>query len=259
MGYPQYDGGYQPYATGPGWEPAPGGGTAITAGVLAALGAVAQLISGAGVLGLGLVTSDVFDEEDGLYAFVLVSAGFSLLTGVLLGIGAVTLFLRKKIGRVLVAVACAIHILAQIVSFVVATTAVGEYSGGADLLGAGVGGLIAIVFPIATLILVLLPSTARWLAYQPAAAGYPPPYGSGYPPAGYPQQNSFAPNQFGGFAQAPFGHVPAPGLPEAPPAQRVDGFADAPTQVAPWSNGASPSPPANPFEKPDDGAGQRPG
>ncbi|WP_194816731.1 hypothetical protein [Nocardia sp. XZ_19_385] len=267
MSYPHNPGGYQPYGPTVGWEPKPSGGTAISAGVLAALGTVAQLLGGVGVLWLALATSDGLSDEDGLYAFVLVGAGFALLTAVLLGIGSVTLFLRKAIGRILIAVGCAIHILAQIASIVVSVAAVGEYADD-DLIGTGLGGLIGIVFPIATLILVLLPSTARWLAYRPAEAGYPP-YAPGYPPAGYPPQNPFAPNQFGGFAppQDAYGYGPAPVFPagqpapDAVPTQRVDGFGDAPTQVVAGSNGASPpaqSPPANPFGKPDDDIWRRP-
>ncbi|MEV6274660.1 hypothetical protein [Nocardia sp. NPDC051832] len=267
MSYPQNPGGYQPYGPTQGWEPAPGGGTAIAAGVLAALGAVAQLLAGGAVLWLAFATSELLGDDEEFAAFILVGAGISLLTAVLLGVGSVTLFLRKAIGRILIAVACGIHILAQIASMVITAAVVSGFSDD-DLVSTGIGGVIGIVFPIATLILVLLPPTARWLAYRPSEVAYPP-YGPAYPPAGFPPQNPFAPNQFGGFAppQDQFGAGPTQVMPpagqpvDAGPTQRVDGFGAAPTQVVAGSNGASPpvqSPPADPFGKPDDDIWRRP-
>ncbi|MEV0249898.1 hypothetical protein AB0H76_25080 [Nocardia sp. NPDC050712] len=264
MVYPQqYPGQYDPYAGG-GYAPgpaAPSGGTAITAGVLAALGAVSQLAGAA----ISLTTSTVFtdsglsdsDLTSQLRTLMTVTSVVSFLVAALLGGGAVLLFLRKAAGRILVAAGCGLVIVAQLANTVLMATLFADLDDDGSVLAvAGLSAVFSLIFPIVTLVLALLPATARWLAHRPAEAGYP----YGQPPMGYQQPNPYGYNPSGGYGQPPgyppvdpFGQGPTQMLPGAAPTQRVDGFGDAATQVV----GPGGAPP-NPFEKPAEDQWQRP-
>ncbi|MET7769175.1 hypothetical protein [Nocardia sp. NPDC005366] len=226
MAYPNYPGGYDPYPGG--YASAPGGATAIITGVLACLGALANLFGG--VIGVWLGSSqygaDLADYDstgllgnDGYYTFVLVTGIVELITAPILAVGAIMLFNRKVLGRTLIVAGCLVVIVSQIGGTGVLLSSVD--TGGA--FTGGVGGIFGAVFPIATLILALVPATSRWLAYRPstvAPPGYPQPgYGypqPGYPQPGYPQPDPSQP----GYPQAvaPPPGYPAPGYPQpAPP------------------------------------------
>ncbi|MFC9893131.1 hypothetical protein ACFVMC_05515 [Nocardia sp. NPDC127579] len=257
MGYPQqYPGQYEPYPGGYAMPPVkPGGGTAITAGVLASIGSLVHVVGG----GYSLATLSVLADElgeietstlDQLRTFTILTSSVGLLAGALLGVGAVTLFMRKPIGRILIASGCGLVIVMQLLSMTMMATMFGDLDDdGAIVAVAGVTGVIGMIFPIITLVLVLLPPTARWLAYQPAPAGNP----YGQPPMGYGQPNPYGQNPAAGFAPQPgippAGFAPQPGVPPAgfapqpgvpaggfapqpgfPPA---DSFANAPTQLGP--------------------------
>ncbi|WP_433600564.1 hypothetical protein ACQPXH_01495 [Nocardia sp. CA-135953] len=189
MGYPQYE----PYPSVP--APAPGGGTAITAGVLASIGGVGQLLGGGFniVLGLTDLARDLSEyDSTGLFAqswiktYLLVAGSIAVVTAFLLGIGAIMMFTRRPLGRVLVVAGCAVVVIAGIAEYAV-TLHYTTSGGGAAEIGGGIGGLFGLIFPIATAVLALVPATTRWLNHNPAAA--PPvaiyPYGSGAPTAGY--------------------------------------------------------------------------
>ncbi|MET8876283.1 hypothetical protein [Nocardia sp. NPDC004604] len=225
MSYPQYE----PYPPAP--APVPSGGTAISAGVLASIGSAAQLLGGGVniVLGVTDLGTDLADyDSTGLFAqhwfkaYALVTGVIALITAILLSVGAVMVFTRKPLGRVLVVAGCAVVVIAGIAEYAVTlryTTSGGSAAG----ISGGVGGLIGLVFPIATAVLALIAPTTRWLNYDPASA-YPPPvagypygpaapppgpavYSSGsgatpYPPAstGYPQYSPGAPYPHAGSA-----------------------------------------------------------
>ncbi|MFG1790885.1 hypothetical protein [Nocardia sp. NPDC049149] len=286
MSNPQYPGGYTPYPAYPAVGSPPSGATAITAGVLAGVGAVGQLFGGALNMVVGIVD---FESLIGEYdtggvlgqswfrTWAVVSGVVGVVTGVLLGVGTIALFNRKRFGRLLIVVGCAVAIMVGIAGFVIAQSI--DSSRNSTLINGG-SGLFALIFPIATAILLLVPATSRWLAHVPGATAqygpYPPqaaqfpsqPGRYGVPPTGQ-QPGAAVPDQ-NAWQQPPSGPQAwgAPVAPEnawsqppateqapwqasaAPPAQPAD---VAPTQMAPWQQ--SPGvPPAAPT--PAEGNGQ---
>jgi hypothetical protein len=160
----------------------PSGGTAITAAVLALLGAlwaIVMLVQGIGILA----------NDPALPVWTLWQQGIaSVIELSTLGVGSILLFLRKHIGRALVVTGCAVHLLQGIVPF-----------GGFWTIGHV--SLFVLIPAIATLILVLLPHTARWCDWgrgrQPAPAvpyGVVPP--GGMPPPGMPPGGMQQPPQW---------------------------------------------------------------
>lgn len=194
MTYPQYP---QPgvYPGQPAAPAQPTGGTAITAGVLAALG---------GLLSLGITAVSLFfliaiatigsqfkpsDYEFldsifgvlaiGMIALVIIALVLGMLLSALLITGAVLLFRRKMLGRWLVVSGCAVAIVSNLMTavFTTAVTSDDWYSPEGV-----VSALLGLAFPIVTMVLTLLPSTAAWIraGRNPAAPQhfpqYQPPY-----------------------------------------------------------------------------------
>ncbi|WP_217155057.1 hypothetical protein [[Mycobacterium] fortunisiensis] len=174
QGFPGYppSGGYppQPYLMPTG---EPSGGTAITAAVLAALGGVAGLVGGVlGAIGLAVGSTEA-DLSGGVYALLIVGILFNFVFGLMIATGAVMLFQRKMLGRWLVVSACALAILSSLLSLGAAAAMSTSHVG----LGGGFFTFLGLIFPIATLVLALLPSTTAWLDARPDAAvpqHYPP-------------------------------------------------------------------------------------
>lgn len=201
MSYPQYpaQGAYPQMGPPPGYPAAgqqqPGGGTAITAGVLAILGGlwalvgvVTNLAGAAAMAGLdsyrnsyGAPATPNLPELLGGY---LIATGIvQVIVALLLIVGAVLLFMKKKVGRWLVVSGCALVVLSAIAGFVVMSAHLTQLESGATLIGGGVA-LVLLAFPVATLVLAILPSTARWCAFvKPSVPSFGPPGGS-YPPSG---------------------------------------------------------------------------
>lgn len=160
QGYPQ-PGGYPGMAPMP--ATAPSGGTAITAGVLAALGALAGL--GSGILapiGIAAIKSDSglstgADLGGGVYALLIVGSLASIVFGAVLLTGSVMLFQRKMLGRWLIVGGCALAIVGNVIGFAVRSTTTAGYP------GFGVLPLLGMVFPITTIVLIMLPSTTAWI------------------------------------------------------------------------------------------------
>ncbi|GAA5047185.1 hypothetical protein [Nocardia callitridis] len=259
MSYSQYSGGYQPYPVySGGAQGAPGGGTAITAGVLASIGAVAELLGGVVnvvlAVGLGALLGSESAEIGGNWytLFVLVTGVVAIVAGILLGWGAIALFNKKALGRTLIVVGCLLVIVAALVSFALSQMVADSLSG-VGLLAGGIISGVVLVFPIATLILVLLSSTSRWLSYRPELGGQPYPGPSGYPqPQGYPPPGAQqAPSQWGvagpqqqwGVAGSP----PQPGAGQQPGQPVRPGFAQ---QGAPWPATPEPSAPQPNWNQP---------
>lgn len=175
-GYPQQ----QPF----GYPPppsAPNGATGIIAGVLAGLGGLANTVGGIFMaIGLAALGSDDSSLGDSVYWTPIIAiAVLNIVAGVLLSVGTVMLLLRKMIGRWLVVAGCAVSIVSSLISLGMTSMAAGytyAYTGKAfDAVG--------LIFPIATLILVLLPSTTAWINAKRTSA--PPQH---YPPEQYPPQ-----------------------------------------------------------------------
>lgn len=216
MNYPQYPGGYNPY---PGYSTgmsAPSGGTAITAGVLACVGAVGQLLGGGISLAFGLIgwqldeydTTGLF-SEDWFQTWAIASGAISLVVAIVLGVGAIGMFSRKSFGRLLVVVGCAAVIVAEIVGFAIVRSFDGTDSLSGTLSG-GTSGLFGLIFPAVTAVLALLPMTSRWLAHTPVAM-MPQPYGYPYPG---PQGQAWPQPPVDQQPQGAWGQ-PAPGVPQA--------------------------------------------
>lgn len=247
MSYPQYE----PYPSAP--APAPGGGTAITAGVLASIGSAGQLLGGGFniVLGLTDLARDLSEyDSTGLFAqswiktYLLVVGSIAVVTAFLLGVGAVMMFTRRPLGRVLVVAGCAVVVIAGIAGYAV-TLHYTTSGGSAAEIGGSIGGLVGLIFPIATAVLALVPPTTRWLNYNPVAAPSVAmyPYGPAVPPAGYPSGPAVPP---AGYPPGPTPYPPSP-YPQYGPSADVPPYPQAGTDQA----GAQPQWEANPQAAPD--------
>ncbi|MGH3491733.1 MAG: hypothetical protein ACRDRL_29635 [Sciscionella sp.] len=226
--------GYPPMPSHPGQldaEAKPTGGTAIAAAVLAVLGALAGLVllffGIAGLVALAQPDTPANATPPVIIGFVL-----ALFMVVLLGVGSILLFLRKRAGQLMVAAGSALTLLGIVVLAIIELGITSRYStadAAAAVLGVGIVYLIMFGLPaLATLILVLVPPTTHYVRWQPGqgaasgrgwAGGFPAP---GYPatsgtlgPTGYPapgQQHWAAPTQHqpGPPAQPPPGQWTAP-------------------------------------------------
>ncbi len=177
-GYPQQQPGYPPqgYQHFPMQTPPPSGATGITAAALAGLGALANLGSGflglLGLIGLSVLSTDAAYQgattpTGGAFALLIFVVVLAVVAGALLAGGAVTLLQRKMIGRWLVVGGCAVTLLGGLLSFVIAAAVSGPYSS----FGGGWFSIPGLMFPIATIVLVLLPSTTAWLRAKHNPAG----------------------------------------------------------------------------------------
>ncbi|WP_326566070.1 hypothetical protein VSH64_29855 [Amycolatopsis rhabdoformis] len=166
------------YPGGPGVvQQTPGGGTAITAAVLAILGGVVQLIA---VIG-SIVALTTYSSGTG--AFVIPLIVDAVLVGLLL-YGAIALIMHKPAGRLCVIIGCAVAIVFSVVQLILALAGSGGLvDTSSEYLGIGIaGGIIALLPPVATLILAIVKPTQRWVGIGAAPQ---PQYPGGYSP----QQN----------------------------------------------------------------------
>ncbi|WP_069162011.1 hypothetical protein [Nocardia altamirensis] len=253
MSNPQYPGGYTPYPANPVGGSAPSGATAITAGVLAGVGAVSQLFGGALNMVIGIVDFEsLIGEYDtsGLLGqswfrtWAVVSGVVGVVTGVLLGVGTIALFKRKQFGRMLIVVGCAVAIMVGIAGFAINQSV--DSSWNSTLINGG-SGLFSLIFPIATAILLLVPATSRWLAHVPGATAQ---YGP------YPPQAAQFPSQPGPYGVPPTGQQPGAAVPDGQNAWQQPSGPQAwgvpvapenawsqpptPTEQAPWQASAVP-------------------
>lgn len=179
-GYPQHPGQYP--AAPPPMAPFPGGndaqqqppskGTTIAAAVLAVLGAIWALF--------GTISSlAAVGTADPDLQMVMWTQGIAYPIEVLtLAPGAALLFMRRDLGRWLVVAGSVVHIIMSVIAVfgMLSTVDTSSELGGAAA-GFGVVGLLIVLAPaIATIILALLPSTARWLNWTPPSRqqGMPP-------------------------------------------------------------------------------------
>ncbi|BBZ31902.1 hypothetical protein [Mycolicibacterium confluentis] len=164
--YPAYPA-HPAYAAAQPFPARPSGGTAITGAILSLLGGLAQVVTVFGSLVALTLTSDstVSQYLPDWYGAVMVLTllvSVALCAGLLVGGGFLTA--GRSWARIVVAASCGVAIVFGIVSEVVASA---MYRGmGADI-AAGQGsssvfGFLGLIFPIATAVLVLLPSTAAW-------------------------------------------------------------------------------------------------
>ncbi|CRZ17263.1 hypothetical protein [Mycolicibacterium neworleansense] len=171
---PGYPGGLPgPYGPVPTPPASPSGVTGIIAGVLAGLGGLANVFGGLGMaFGLAVIVGESPDTSGSGWSGLIAITMLNIVAGLLLLIGTVLLFLRKMAGRWLVAAGCSVSIVSALISLALpATIEDYEYqSTGSDL--------VALIFPIATLVLVLVPPTGAWIRAKenPVAPQFYPPY-----------------------------------------------------------------------------------
>jgi hypothetical protein len=154
----------------------PSGGTGITAGVLAGLGALANLGAGIfGLIGLAAINSDSTlgssELSGGVSALLVVTVLISVVVGIVLLAGAITLLQRKMIGRWLVVAGCAMTIVGSLISLGLSAAVTARYG----YYGGGGFAVLGLVFPVATLVLALLPATTAWIQAKPNPLA-PQPY-----------------------------------------------------------------------------------
>ncbi|EME63872.1 hypothetical protein [Amycolatopsis decaplanina] len=176
----------------PGTARRPSGATGIIAGILAILG---------GLWFLAGAASHVIELSHYVISFLVIGAALDLVSAALLLSGGILLLLRKRAGRVLTVIGAASAIGFVALTFLL--RAIGSHFyfsyGGVNLyFGFGFGWLLFVVLipAIATLVLALVPPTARWLAAKPPAAGGVQPPNFGYPPAPGAQQQGQPPAQW---------------------------------------------------------------
>lgn len=213
MNYPDYpSSGGPPYPQMPpgqgGAVPKPGGGTAITAGVLAVLGGLFMALASfvtftlmdiiketTAAAGIEQKHVERFDEllPDWFEGYTTVSGLGYALAAVLLLLGAVLLFTRSSVGRWMVVGGCVVVIGIAIAGFFVFPALVEEMTQAYEQrfgrplteVDPGFGAFGSTVFVILipaviTLVLAVLPATGRWIAAknpppQPGPPGYQQP------------------------------------------------------------------------------------
>jgi hypothetical protein len=170
LGYP---GGQQPYPLPPAPNTSPSAVTGVIAAVLAGLGGVGNVVGGL-VMAFGLavmISESTYDVDTGEWTGLTAITMLNIVAGVLLSVGTVMLLFRKMTSRWIVVAGCAVSIVSTFISLAMPSTfAEYQYSGkGADVVG--------LIFPIATIVLVLLPSTAAWIRAKQNGAPPPPHWG----------------------------------------------------------------------------------
>ena len=163
----------QPGAMSP--QPRPAAATAITSAALAALGTVWH--------GTGAITGLIGTAQGGLSWVGNLALLFDLVLVVLLSLGAALVFGRKSAGRALLITGSAIAVLLYLLAFVLGLNGIPHLVARGVLPGALV--LLPAIPAIATVVLVLLPATSRWLN-QPIPRF--PHHQHGYQPQPDPRQ-----------------------------------------------------------------------
>ncbi|MDG4667284.1 hypothetical protein [Mycobacterium sp. 236(2023)] len=148
--------------------PPPSGVTAALAIILAGLGALACL--GSGLLGiLGLIGLSAPGSTSGfrtsagiagdLFPVLVFGVALNFVSGVLLTVGTVQLARRRLNGRGLIVGGCGVTIGSALLSLGYAASSTTPYGAfGGDGLE-----IVSFIFPVATLMLVLVPPTTAWL------------------------------------------------------------------------------------------------
>jgi hypothetical protein len=104
-----------------------------------------------------IISESTYGTGSGVWTGLIAITMLNIVAGVLLSIGTVMLLLRKWASRWIVVAGCAVSIVSSLISLSLASTIADyQYGGkGADAVG--------LVFPIVTIVLALLPSTAAWI------------------------------------------------------------------------------------------------
>lgn len=196
-GGPGYPGGVDPAASPGG---ASSGGTTRLAAILAVIGGVAQLGYGLGTI-LRIPVLDYERYTNIALILRLLIGALMLIGGIVLVVGAIMLFTRKPVGRLLVIIGSAVIILVLVIDTIFSVIQYPVVLSPVDLPST----LGQFAFPAATLVLAMLGATKRYLATpRPNPRFGQPQLGqpqAGYPqqPPGYPQQPGFPQQQQPGY------------------------------------------------------------
>jgi hypothetical protein len=163
-----------PYAPGYG-EPRAGGGTAITAAVIALLlsilGLLVMGIATAVILGSDAATTSENEFRGALTVGMLIGAVPCLL----LLLGSILLFRRKTAGRVILILLSGLGLVFSVLSTAIPLIS-GNGAAGEEATFVLIGGAVSGAAPLLIFLLAVAPSTGRWIR-----AGRP----GGYPFQGY--------------------------------------------------------------------------
>lgn len=175
-GYPQA--GYPQPGTPP---RKPGGGTAITAGVLATIhGLLGLLETVAGSIETRQDRHDGYSDAGGVVLLIVVA----VFTGLYL-CGAILFFFRRRVGRYLIIGASGLILLGG-VGAMVYSLAAGHFTNHSVAVYAYVTILIVLVLESLTLGLAAASSTGRWIAARTAAPVFHHQPATGYAQQPYP-------------------------------------------------------------------------
>lgn len=105
--------------------------------------------------------NDTMPDWYGATTTYLVAAGGVIVTACLLA-GAIISFTRKRLGPRIVATGCALCIIVFVGVLAVSIAAANEAKGATSLSASPIHYLAGLIFPIATLVLALLPVTKRY-------------------------------------------------------------------------------------------------
>jgi hypothetical protein len=132
----------------------PNGGTTVAAGVLAVL---------IGAFHLFGFIAYIVREQDSSFRAAVIGLGLNGAAGCCLLAGGILLFARRNVGRTLVLVGAAVGLLIYVLGLVNAAGAASgsPLSGGGDVIV--IAALMVGLPAAATIVLALLPATARWL------------------------------------------------------------------------------------------------
>ncbi|MGY1988952.1 hypothetical protein [Mycolicibacterium fortuitum] len=169
-GYPQQPG--YPGSLQPAPPSGPSSATAITAGILALLGGLVGIVLGSGGT-FAIFISGQEERDARMFSLPLIGFGF----GLVLLIGAISLFRRSTYGRRLIVIGCAMVILFAIIGLADVVFGISD-SPRSDFDSIDTFLIAGLFFPVLTLVMTLLPSTACWIEAKPSpvAAQYYPPY-----------------------------------------------------------------------------------
>ncbi|MEU4809825.1 hypothetical protein AB0H20_11535 [Nocardia fluminea] len=160
-GAPAYGAAPYPYVPGYG-EPRAGGGTAITAAVLALLlsllGLTLMGIALAVILGSDAASASETEFRGAVTAAMLVGAVPCLL----LLLGSILLFRRKTAGRVLLIVLSGLSLVFSLLSTVLPLVT-GNGAAGEEATVVLIGGAVSGAVPLVIFLLAVAPSTGRWI------------------------------------------------------------------------------------------------
>ncbi|MFV8265196.1 hypothetical protein ACNQR9_19005 [Mycolicibacterium peregrinum] len=203
QGFPDQAGYQPPYTQQPGFPPVlgqqpgypgqqpqaqtsgqPSGVTGTIAAVLAALGALAGAAVGTGQFFDWMLSTGLHNLSSSTYVVEIVATVITFTSGLVLLVGSILLFQRKLIGRIVVVIGCSLALLSGLGLFVAVDAFQDDYPGAPD---ASPLSLVSLVFPIATIVLTLVPSTTAWIrAKQNPVAPQPYPQNPATPQT-YPQ------------------------------------------------------------------------